>query len=34
MPREFRWEVGAGEGGNLIAHMHSDYSYSKDIVLQ
>jgi hypothetical protein len=33
-PREVRWEVVAGEGGDLTAHAHSACSYSKHIVLQ
>jgi hypothetical protein len=33
-PRQFRWEVRSGEGGDLTAHAHSAYSYSKHIILQ
>jgi hypothetical protein len=32
-PREVCWKI-AGEGGDLTAHAHSAYSYSKHIVLQ
>jgi hypothetical protein len=30
--KEVRWEVGAGEGGDLTAHAHSAYSYIKHTV--
>jgi hypothetical protein len=32
--REVHWEVEAGEGGDVTAHAHSAYSYSKHTVLQ
>jgi hypothetical protein len=32
--QEVCWEVGGREGGDLTAHVHSAYSYSKHIVLQ